>query len=134
MVSAALVIPSIATLSALVVYQGTSLMVGIARGKYGVKAPATTGHPDFERVFRVHQNTAENLLTFIPGIFLYAHFMNPVHAGYAGAVWVLGRILYAVGYYSKAEKREAGFLLSYLSQNFLVLGALYGAIKAYSAS
>ena len=43
------------TLAALAVYVWASIPVGQARGKFGVKAPAVTGHPEFERAFRAHQ-------------------------------------------------------------------------------
>ena len=34
-------------------------LVGKARARHGIEAPATTGNPEFERVFRAHQNTLE---------------------------------------------------------------------------
>jgi glutathione S-transferase len=46
---------------AILVYIGFVFRVGGARSKYGVKMPMTTGNLDFERVFRVHYNTLEQL-------------------------------------------------------------------------
>ena len=72
------------------------MLVGKAREKYGVKAPATTGHEIFERHFRVQQNTLENLILFLPGLYLFAHYASPRWAAILGVVFLVGRQLYAV--------------------------------------
>ena len=54
------------TLLGLLLYFYMSLNVGRARVRFGVKAPATSGQPDFERVFRVHMNTLEWMPIFLP--------------------------------------------------------------------
>jgi uncharacterized membrane protein YecN with MAPEG domain len=59
---------------ALLEYSILGVMVGQARLKYKVPAPATTGDPIFERYFRVHQNTMEQLIVFVPAMFIFAAY------------------------------------------------------------
>ncbi len=120
--------PSLVTSLALMVYLVVSLNVGRARVKYQVKAPAVSGDPNFERVLRVQQNTLEQLVFFLPALWLFAVYVSPVWGAGIGAVWVLGRILYAWGYYQAAEKRGPGFGLSFLSALILLLGGFVGII------
>ncbi len=104
---------------------------GNARGKYGVPAPATSGHPTFERHFRVHQNSVEQMVMFLPGIFLFALFVNAPIGALIGLIYVIARIWYAWAYVQDPAKRTPGFLVSMLSTQVLVLGGLIGAIVAY---
>jgi glutathione S-transferase len=113
---------------ALVEYLLFSLAVGQARGKYGVKAPATTGHPVFERHYRVHLNTLEQLVVFLPALFLFASYVNASIAALLGLAFVVGRAIYARSYVADPEKRTAGFLIGYLANAVLLLGGLVGAI------
>ena len=114
------------TLLALLVYFWVTLKTGQARLKYGVKAPATTGAPEFERAFRIQQNTLEQLVLFLPSLWLFAALVSDRWAGAAGLVWVIGRILYALGYARAAEKRSAGFGIALLANLVLLVGALVG--------
>ena len=57
---------SLISLLALLQFSIFGILVGRARGKYGITAPATTGNEVFERTFRVHYNTLEKLVVFIP--------------------------------------------------------------------
>ena len=112
---------------ALVEYFSFGMLVGAARAKFNVPAPATTGHPEFERTFRVQQNTLEQLVIFLPSIWGFATFLNaPVAAG-LGAVFIVGRFLYSRGYTAEAAKRSTGFLVSGLANLALLLGAIVGA-------
>ncbi len=104
------------------------LLVGRARVRCNVKAPATTGDPVFERYFRVQQNTLEQLIVFIPSIWIFGMYVSAVWAAGLGVVFVLGRILYLTGYVADPKKRSAGFGLSYLPNVILAVGALVGAI------
>ncbi|HVY63863.1 MAG TPA: MAPEG family protein [Gammaproteobacteria bacterium] len=117
-------------LLALVEYTVMGALVGRARAKYGVKAPATTGHPDFERTNRVHINTLESLITFIPAVWLFGHYVDARWAAGLGLAFVIGRALYAVGYIRAAEKREAGAVISGVVTVVLLLGALVGVGRA----
>jgi glutathione S-transferase len=103
------------------------MLVGWARGKYGVKAPAITGHPVFERFFRVQQNTLEQLVMFVPSVWLFGSYVDPNWAALLGLVWLVARVLYLLGYVKDPAKREVGFLLTALPNIVLLLGALWGA-------
>ena len=115
-----------ATLCALLMYFWVTVRAGAARGKYKVPAPAITGAPEFERAFRVQQNTLEQMMLFLPSLWLFAALIGDRWAGIAGLVWVVGRIAYAVGYAQAAEKRSAGFIISMLASLVLLIGAIVG--------
>jgi uncharacterized MAPEG superfamily protein len=100
-----------------------------ARGRFGVKAPATTGNEIFERYFRVQQNTLEQLLGFLPGLYLFSRYWNPLYAAALGIVYLVGREVYAATYVKDPAKRSAGFGLSILPILILLVGALIGAIR-----
>jgi glutathione S-transferase len=104
-------------------------MVGWARGKYGVAAPATAGHPIFERYYRVQMNTVECLLVFLPGLWLAAKYWSPRYAAILGAIYLVGRTLYYFSYISDPKKRSAGFSLSMVPVMVLVVAALVGALR-----
>lgn len=113
---------------ALIQYMVISLMTGRARQTYKVPAPATTGDPTFERYYRVQQNTVEQLVIFLPALFLFARYASSRFAVLLGLLFIVGRFLYARGYIAAAEKRETGFVLSFGANVILVLGALLGAL------
>ncbi len=117
-------------LLALLEYIVMSALVGRARAKYGIKAPATTGHPDFERANRVHINTLENLIVFVPAVWIFATYVSPIWAAALGALFVVGRALYAIGYLQAAEKRGVGAGITGLVNMALVVGALIGIARA----
>lgn len=104
------------------------IRVGQARTKYGVKAPATSGHPDFERVYRVQQNTLEGLVIYLPSLFLFSTYVHPYIAAGLGLLWIVGRYIYMEGYVEQAEKRAAGFGIQALATIALLLGSLVGVI------
>lgn len=118
--------PSLVTVLTLAVYQVLVINVGRARAKYKVMPPATSGDENFERVLRVQQNTLEQLVAFLPALWLFSFYVSPVWGAAIGAAWVVGRIVYAWGYYQAAEKRAAGFAISSLSGLVLLFGALVG--------
>ena len=120
--------PSLVTVSALILYFVVTINVGIARAKYQVPVPQTTGNLDFERVLRVQQNTLEQLAFFIPALWLFSFYVSPLWGSALGAAWIVGRIAYAWGYYQAAEKRGPGFAISSLSGMVLILGSLVGII------
>jgi len=103
--------------------------VGGARGRYGVKAPAITGNEIFERHFRVQQNTLEQLIAFLPGIYLFSRYFNPLVAAALGVVYLVGRELYAFTYVKDPSKRDVGFGMTFLPLVILVAGGLIGAIR-----
>ena len=103
--------------------------VGKARGRYGVKAPAITGNEIFERYFRVQQNTLEQLIVFLPGLYLFSHYFSPPAAAALGVVYLIGREVYAATYVKDPAKREIGYGLTFLPTVILVLGGLIGAVR-----
>ena len=119
---------AIVAILALIEYTVFVVMAGQARGRYGVAAPATTGHPKFERHFRVQQNTVEQLVIFLPALFLFARFVSENWAAVLGLVFIIGRALYARGYVTDPAKRGPGFLLTILSNGSLMLGGIVGAV------
>jgi len=118
---------ALVTCLALLMYFFTCIRVGRARAAFGIKAPATTGNPDFERVFRVQMNTLEWMPIFLPSLWLFAAYISDPIAGIVGLVWIAGRILYMTGYSEAAVKRGTGFRIQGLAVGVLWLGAL-GAI------
>ena len=115
---------SLVTLLALVEYSILGVMVGRARQRYGVEAPATTGNPDFERYFRVHENTLESLIVFIPAVWIFSLAVN-YHIGVAlGVLFIIARIVYANGYLTAAAKRGPGALATGIINVILVLGSV----------
>ena len=126
-------LPALVTLLTVLLMAGTAFAVGRARGKYGIKAPATGGHPAFERAFRAQMNTLEASLMFLPLLWLAAHYGLGGWAGLAGLVWVAGRVWYAAAYLKEASKREGGFVLGSLAL-LVVLGlAAFGTCRALLA-
>jgi len=120
---------AIVIILAVIEYIVFGILVGRARGRYGIKAPATTGHEVFERYFRVHQNTLETLMAFIPGVALFALFVDPNWAAGIGLIYVIGRIVYLRSYVADPAKRSAGYGLSMLPILALLIGGLIGAIR-----
>ena len=105
------------------------LVVGCARGTYGVHAPAITGHPMFERYMRIHQNTMEQLVVFVPAMWLYGMYMSARVAALLGLVFIVSRALYAVTYLRDPRMRTAGIASTWVVLFVLLGGAAIGAVK-----
>jgi glutathione S-transferase len=118
---------ALVTCLAILFYFFSSYSVGKARAEFGIKAPATSGNPDFERVFRVQMNTLEWLPIFLPVLWLFAIYISDALAAALGLVWIVGRILYMTGYSKAASKRGLGFGVQAGAALLLWLGAI-GAI------
>jgi glutathione S-transferase len=123
---------AIITLLAVAFYFFLATRVAVARGKFNVQLPATTGHPDFERVFRVHMNTLEWMPIFLPLLWLCAIYLNDIAAAMLGLVWIGGRILYFTGYSQAVEQRLPGFLIQVAACALLFVGALAGIVMRWS--
>ena len=115
---------AIVTLLALLTYFWMSLQVPGARRKSGIAAPAMTGDPLLERTIRIHYNTLEWLPIFLPAMWIFAIYWSDLVAAGLGLLWVIGRIVYAVGYTAAPEKRAPGFLIQFIATAALVLGGL----------
>jgi hypothetical protein len=120
--------PALITLAAIVLLLACAAYVAYARGKYGVHAPATSGHPQFEVAYRIHANTLENSVAFLPALWLFALFMSPSAATALGVVWLVGRIWYAIAYANNAKRRGPGFTLAIVANCVLLVGAGIGAV------
>src|SRR6266849_4697258 len=107
---------------ALLVYLWTAFRVGGARSKYHVAAPATDGPPEFQRVFRVHMNSLEQIVVFLPALWLFATAWGDLYAAIIAMFWPVGRIVFALGYYAAPEKRGPGFGITILCSLILLLG------------
>ena len=115
---------AIVTLLALLVYFWMSLQVGRARAKCGIAAPAMTGDPVLERTIRAHYNTLEWLPLFLVPLWLFAIYWSDLWAAIFGLVWIVGRVIYQLGYVADPKKREAGFLIQALAVAVLLFGSL----------
>ena len=113
---------------ALLQYIYLGYQVGSARGRYKVDAPAVVGDPIFERHHRVHQNTLENLVIFLPGLWMFALYVNEPLAAALGLVFVAGRVIYARRYVAAPETRTPGVIASFGPALLLLLGGLIGAV------
>lgn len=115
---------ALVTCLAILFYFFTSIQVSKARAAFGIKVPATSGNPDFERVFRVQMNTLEWLPIFLPSLWLFAIYVSDAIAAVLGLVWIAGRILYMTGYAEAAAKRSRGFGIQAGAAGVLLLGSL----------
>ncbi len=122
-------LPALMTLLAVLWLVITGFMVGRARAKYKVYAPATTGDPAFERAYRVQMNELENLVAFLPAMWIYAWFGNPRWAAIACCVYLVGRIVYAVGYWREARKRHTGYMISAVVLAITWIAALVSVVR-----
>jgi glutathione S-transferase len=107
-----------------------SALVGQARGRYGVKAPAVAGHEMFERAYRVQMNTLELLMLFIPGLYIAARYWPPTAVATLGAVYLFGRLLYRRAYMAAPATRSAGFVVSIVPCVALLAAGAVGALRA----
>jgi len=127
---------ALVTILAIVVYFITGVRAGQMREKHGIKAPATSGHPMFDRAFRVQMNTLEHLPVLIPLLWLTTFFFAPfpMAAPALGVVWIIGRVLYMNTYMSDPEKRGPGFGISALAELLLLILALIGIAMALATT
>lgn len=119
---------AIVTLVSLLVYVWMIMRIGGSRRKTGIEAPAMTGHPELERHLRVQANTVEWLVIYLPSLWLFALYWNDRVAAALGVLWMVGRIVYALGYAADPKKREVGFMIQALATAILLFGALGRAI------
>ena len=117
---------ALVTLLAVALYFFLATRVARARVKFGIKHPATTGNPDFERIFSVHMNTLEWIPTFLVPLWLFALTVSDAAAAALGLVWIAGRVVYFVGYREAAEKRLPGFFIQGIVCMVLFVGAAVG--------
>lgn len=105
-----------------------ALTVARTRANVGIPAPAMTGDPLLERTIRAHYNTLEWILIFLPALWMFAIYVSVAWAAGLGALWIVARIVYFVGYRAEAKKRFPGFLVQAGTTTVLLLGALAGVV------
>jgi uncharacterized MAPEG superfamily protein len=118
----------IVTALALLQFVYFGIQVGRARARFGVKAPAITGNEQFERYFRVQQNTLESIVVFVPSLYLFSRYFNPLWAAGLGVVYLIGRQVYAAAYVKDPAKRSLGYGLTVLPILALLVGGLIGTV------
>jgi glutathione S-transferase len=123
-------LPAIVILLALIEYTIFSFRVGGGRQAHSVEAPATSGNSDWEKLHRVHQNTLEQLIVFIPSLWLFSTYWSPTVGAAIGAIFVIARPIYAMAYVKSPPSRTLGFVAGFLATTVLLLGARVGAIMS----
>jgi glutathione S-transferase len=124
---------AIVTVFALTQYIWFGLKVGRARAQYGVAAPATSGNEIFERHFRVHMNTLEQLVLFLPTLWIFGTYVSPIWAAGLGVVYITGRFIYASAYLRDPKSRSLGFALTSIPTLAMMVGTLVWAIRAVAS-
>jgi uncharacterized membrane protein YecN with MAPEG domain len=118
----------IVTVLLLLQYTWFGIQVGGMRGKHEVRAPAMSGPEEFERMFRVHYNTMEQLVMFLPLMWLYAHMVNPVWAAGFGVVFLIARFIYRAAYLKDPGSRAVGFTMTFLPSAVMAIWLLVVAV------
>jgi glutathione S-transferase len=116
--------PAIVTLLGALVYFGMALTVARAHQRTGILAPAMTGDPVLERTCRAHVNMLEWMPIALPSMWLLAIYWSPAVAALLGLLWIVGRVIYFVGYVSEAGKRLPGFFIQSTAAFVMLFGAL----------
>ena len=119
----------IVTVLVLLQYTVFGLQVGSMRVKHSVKAPATSGAPEYERMNRVHCNTMEQMILLLPLMWLFAHVVNPIWAAGFGVVFLIGRFIYRSAYLKDPSGRSVGFTTSFLPSAVMAIWLLVAAIR-----
>lgn len=104
-----------------------AFQVGGARVKHGISAPAISGNAEFERAFRVHANTIEQLVIFLPGLWMFGYYVDARIGAGIGLLFIIGRFIYRSAYLGDPKNRTAGFGIGALSMIVLVVGGMIGA-------
>ncbi len=116
--------PAIVTLLVALVYFSMALTVARTHQRTGILAPTMTGDPVLERTCRAHINMLEWMPIALPSMWLLAIYWSPAVAALLGLVWIVGRIIYFIGYVSEATKRFPGFFIQSTAAFVMLFGAL----------
>ena len=118
----------IVTILALLQFVWFGVEVGAARARHGVRAPAMSGHPEFDRRFRIHMNTLEQLVVFLPALWIFGHYVDPRWGAGLGIVYLAGRLVYRTAYFRDPAGRSAGFTITFLPMAVMLVWTLVVAI------
>jgi len=122
---------TLVTVAALALTFALSGRVGAMRPRVGIDAPSTTGHPEFEKANRTHYNTIEQLVLFLPFLWLATGVIGDLWAAGLGCVWIVGRIIYAIAYQRDPAKRTTGMLITLLPTAVLAISVLWGVAQSF---
>ena len=120
---------AIITALALIQFVLFGILVGRMRAKHGVSAPEIVGDPEFMRTFRIHQNTMEQLVVFVPSLWMFAHFSDPKWGAGIGLIYIASRFVYYLDYLKDPKARGRGFGIGFVAIAVLLGGGVAGAIK-----
>ena len=121
---------AIVTILVLIQYLWFGTEVGIMRGRYDVKAPAVTGAPQFERMFRVQQITMEQLVVVLPALWLFARYVSTTWAAGLGIAFIIARFVYRYAYVRDPAARSLGFTAGFIVAAALIIGSLVKLVLA----
>ena len=119
---------ALATCLIAIFYLTTTVMVGYTRTKTKIQPPAMTGNIELEKAVRVQMNNLENMIYFLPMVWLFGFFVNSFWGGIVALLWLLGRIIYSIGYYRDVKSRSLGSIFYAPSILIVIFGTLYGVI------
>ncbi len=122
---------ALVTVGMIATYVWTGILVAGARRRYGVKAPATMGSDDFNRVWRAHANTLEQFVTMLPALWVFAYYVGDRWAALLGAIWIGGRVLYVLSYSRAAEARGTGFMIGFVAMAAASLGSAVAIVLSF---
>jgi glutathione S-transferase len=123
-----LYLTALATLASILLYFYFGVCVGKARVQLKIPAPATTGDPLFERLYRVQMNTLEWMVIYLPCLWLFGFYVSDSGAGLLGLAWIVGRYLYKRGYEASPEQRGRGFVIQAGATAILFFGVLFNIL------
>ena len=133
--SPAIILSAAVTILVVLIYWLAGFSVARMRGKHSIRAPATSGHPEFDRAFRVHMNTLEQMPIILPLLWLATLFFHAIGwlPAALGLVWVLGRIIYRMAYMADPGTRTAGFVITNIANVALLVLAIIGIVNSWMA-
>lgn len=121
----------IITVLVLLQYTYFGIQVGGIRQKTGTEAPEQSGPPEFMRMNRVHLNTLEQLPVFLPALWMYGYYVNPLWAAGIGVVFLIGRFIYSGAYQKDPATRSVGFMMTVMPSAVMLLWVLVAAVLKY---